>query len=761
MSAPAGQPNPAALTSTSTVQLLTGAVAGLPQATAAQVLTRAARGPASAAALHDYLAAHPHALNAVDAEAPPAVLHLVHLLARDGYPVTPPACTNCGRTGPRLIRRGPSGRVCDMCWLKHNQRVCARCGRVGRAFQRTEAGVICSRCHQRDYRQPCGRCGQIWQVAGRLPDGSALCQRCYQRPARICIRCRQPKPAHANTQAGPVCDHCYRQPERICAVCGRTRPISRRATASTQDICNTCASLATTSCSTCGRTRRCRRRSGRMLCAACHPPRPRRRCAACGQHRTIAITFPLGPVCATCHRRLGAHPGACAACGNNRPLLGVTSTGAGVCGPCAGAGDAFDCRCCGATGLATSHGLCPHCLLRARVHDLLTGPDGNIATNLEPLAQALLRTDRPHAILRWLRRTAAAHLLVNLARSGQPITHQHLDQLPPSQALRAARKVLVACGILPERHEYIESVQPWLNALIAGQPTGHQQTITSYARWAVLHRARRKAAFNTPTAGTNNTLRSKIRIVVKFLTWLDHHHLTLATLTQRHLDQWLATGGHQAYQLRYFIGWARTRRLIADLNIPTAPRHRNTSATITEDQRWHQLHRCLHDEQLPLDLRVTGALLLLYGHHVGRTVRLSADAYTTRGNRHYLKLGRTPVLLPPPLADLIRRQLAQPPPTSLGEVMNTTTWLLPSTHPGRHREAKTLIGRLATLGITATQGRRAALMALADDLPAAVLASLLGIHIGTAVNWTRELNRDWTTYLSTRQPPNPAPSSVE
>ena len=48
--------------------------------------------------------------------------------------------------------------------------------------------------------------------------------------------------------------------------------------------------------------------------------------------------------------------------------------------------------------------------------------------------------------------------------------------------------------------------------------------------------------------------------------------------------------------------------------------------------------------------------------------------------------------------------------------MNTTAWLLPSTHPGRHREAKGLTTRLLALGITARQGRRAALMALADEV---------------------------------------------
>jgi len=41
-------------------------------------------------------------------------------------------------------------------------------------------------------------------------------------------------------------------------------------------------------------------------------------------------------------------------------------------------------------------------------------------------------------------------------------------------------------------------------------------------------------------------------------------------------------------------------------------------------------------------------------------------------------------------------------------------------------------------------------MALAQDLPAAVLARLVGPHVTTTAAWSRELKRDWTAYLATR-----------
>jgi hypothetical protein len=39
---------------------------------------------------------------------------------------------------------------------------------------------------------------------------------------------------------------------------------------------------------------------------------------------------------------------------------------------------------------------------------------------------------------------------------------------------------------------------------------------------------------------------------------------------------------------------------------------------------------------------------------------------------------------------------------------------------------------------------------LAADLPAAILAGLLGMHVNTAVRWVTYARRDWTGYLAAR-----------
>jgi hypothetical protein len=54
------------------------------------------------------------------------------------------------------------------------------------------------------------------------------------------------------------------------------------------------------------------------------------------------------------------------------------------------------------------------------------------------------------------------------------------------------------------------------------------------------------------------------------------------------------------------------------------------------------------------------------------------------------------------------------------------------------------------LGIYVRISRNTALCALAEDLPAPVLADLLDVHITTAVRWTTLVKRDWAKFVAHR-----------
>lgn len=60
--------------------------------------------------------------------------------------------------------------------------------------------------------------------------------------------------------------------------------------------------------------------------------------------------------------------------------------------------------------------------------------------------------------------------------------------------------------------------------------------------------------------------------------------------------------------------------------------------------------------------------------------------------------------------------------------------------------------QLKPLGISARAARNTALVDLAGDLPAAVLADLLGLSASAATNWANHTKRNWTGYIAVPPP---------
>ncbi len=156
-------------------------------------------------------------------------------------------------------------------------------------------------------------------------------------------------------------------------------------------------------------------------------------------------------------------------------------------------------------------------------------------------------------------------------------------------------------------------------------------------------------------------------------------------------------------------------------------------------------------EALPVDVRAAGALILLFGLQAQRIRHFTADHVVLRDGTTYLTAGRHPILLPPRLGALLR-QLASQPPTRLmiSHGPGAPRWLFPGRVPGQPIDNHSLTNRLNRHGISARPARNGALAALATDLPAAILADLLGMHVHTAVRWVTYARRDWADYLAAR-----------
>ena len=213
----------------------------------------------------------------------------------------------------------------------------------------------------------------------------------------------------------------------------------------------------------------------------------------------------------------------------------------------------------------------------------------------------------------------------------------------------------MTAGILPARDEYVDGVPPWLDTLLAAQPPHIAAFVRPYASWSVLRRARGRGIRRASTPSVRKYARARILIAVRFLTWLDEQQLTLAAATQAHMDAWLDAGTTTHHRIREFLRWAHSRRLAPDLDVPWLGRRNEPDDILDDHERWRLLRWCLADEDIPLHQRVAGALVLLYGQVPQHIVTLTRSDITTSGDHTYLVLDRHPVLVPPPLAQLLHR----------------------------------------------------------------------------------------------------------
>jgi hypothetical protein len=472
-------------------------------------------------------------------------------------------------------------------------------------------------------------------------------------------------------------------------------------------------------------------------------------CARCQRDLPVMTYWPIGPVCQSCYTAILRSPAGCARCQACLPLIARDQDGAGICGPCAGHDVDYTCRQCGRAGYPYGHGRCAYCVLADRVKSLLTGSVGTIAPQLQPLGAAFAGVHQPFTAILWIRHSPNARLLASLAADGRPISHALLDELPPSRGLHYIRQVLVPTGVLPQRHEDLERVPSWLDHHLDGRPPSHASLVRPFLHWHLLRRARRRASARRYPASAGRDLRRRVLVALELLAWLDDQGITLKELRQEDLDRWLDEEGTQRrYRIRYFLTWAAERGLTGKLAVPLIPRQQPADF-LGDDERWQLLHRCLTDDTLPADVRAAGGLVLLFGLQAQRIRHLTADHIEQQDDGIYLTAGRHPILLPPRLGVLMA-ELATRPPVRLmiPHGPRAPRWLFPGRVPGQPIDNHSLTNQLNRHGISARPARNGALAALAADLPAAILAGLLGMHVSTAVRWVTYARRDWTSYLA-------------
>ncbi len=571
--------------------------------------------------------------------------------------------------------------------------------------------------------------------------------------AAVCDRCGRCRTIVSRRSAGSLCGSCYNasadRPQRRCGRCAKVARICVAATATTPDVCVACYDLPLATCRTCGRTRPCVLVAvGTPMCATCRP-RSRAICAHCGVERPPAARWTEGPVCDTCYTAALRRRGICGGCGSERRLVSPPGPGATHCCDCAGVAPmaAHICSVCAREDKCYERGLCDYCSLRRRATEVMAGPDGAVPVALASVYDAIVASPGPRKVLNWLRRGAGAPILSAMAAGTMAVTHGALDAHPRPMAANYLRNMLVAHGALEPRDDQLVGLERRNAETVAAiERPEDRKVAAAFAAWHVLRRLRRRAGRNT-TARTA-TAEARIQLVgaVGWLDWLAANDLSLATTAQGDLDRFLSAGPASRYNARAFVAWASERKLTVTLEVP--PRNVGPGATLDAERRWTIIRRLLTEADLDAVERLAGCFVLLYAQPLSRIAVMTLDQVTVDDSGVSIRFGGTDLTVPDPFGALLADHLRTARSTHVGIGAVPSNWLFPGHHPGRPITASQLGHRLSAFGIDARAARRAAQQQLASQVPAVVLAEMLGVSISTAVTWVHAAGGDWANYAA-------------
>lgn len=514
----------------------------------------------------------------------------------------------------------------------------------------------------------------------------------------------------------------------ICSQCGTHQHIVYRGPAG--PVCAPCRFAAQVdTCTRCGRTTPCRfpGTSG-AVCERCR--KPRQPCSRCAQERIVATRDePGAPICHSCHHILED----CSVCHRHRRVVGRTE-GAPLCEYCYPRHPVSfrDCTRCGRHAKLRQTGLCDRCTADDQLATLFPPELLERHETARTMLTALQAGD-PATVRAAFHRHRAVELLRTVLATPDLLDHEALDDLGPEYTTRAVRALLVEHGLLPARNLPLARFQAWIitTAQLIEDP-GERQAFVQFATWKHLRDLRSRAE---PLSGPLVTSRRhELRVVLDLLAWARDRGKTLASLDQADLDHW-ATTGAEKYLVAGFLTWAHTNGRSQPLEITRPPRTYLLVGGLSDDQRRRVLDGVLNHDTITAGTKLAAALVLVFGFRPAQITRIRLDDIRSTGEALQVTVGKEPLLLPEPLADLATQTAADRSARRMFTPAQDHHWLYPGAQPGTPLSAAALVRRLAAVGVLVSPARTGALTSLSQQLPPPVLADLTGMHLATAVRW--------------------------
>jgi integrase len=427
------------------------------------------------------------------------------------------------------------------------------------------------------------------------------------------------------------------------------------------------------------------------------------------------------------------------------PAASLSRLGAARVPPLLAAGDDHVCAQCGAEEALHKRGLCARCVLHSRLTELLGDRPQRVRIGLDALFDALYSARSAKDMLRWLADSPATPVLAGIASGELECSHQALDRQPASGAVRHLEYLLVETGALPVRDPALARLERWIEEFLAS----HQQpALRTFAHWVVLRRCRKRSQQGPLNMAALSSAKSDLASAAEFLGWLQERETPLQDCRQADVDAWLGGSRPDRHRARSFARWATRRGLMPKLDFPAGP-HTGVGAPVLDQDHLELARRLLHDPNITTRDRVAGVLIVLFAQRVGRIARLTIDDVAIDDDTVAIRFGDTAITMPDPLATQLRELIAERRGWVAAAVPETR-WLFPGGAPGRPINEQVLSRRLKRIGVDCSHARRTALLQLARQMPAALVADLLGVHIVTATKWAEIAGRPWGEYPEMR-----------
>lgn len=612
-------------------------------------------------------------------------------------------------------------------------RACGHCGRVTKLSGRLNGRICCNACYKAGHLDVCDGCHDKASLESRLADGRRLCQKCTNKLPESradCIICGNRRHIAVRTSAGPMCSRCRTAPAPdACTLCGVVTEC--RFPGTTKAICLSCYAAARFDiCHRCNQERECRfARTPKAICDPC-AQRPRQ-CSRCGRMTSPSRHTEDGaPVCWSCVPQIVE---TCSSCGQEKRVNARSAAGP-LCQSCARTSPLMfrDCVRCGAHSRLHRRRWCDRCYADDKLRELF--PDELVASNpqVAMLRERALAGD-PRRTLLAFRRNTTVHALRDALNASKSLSHALLDGIAPEGTIAPVRALLIEHGLLPPRDETLVKFERWCmkqSARLADPE--HRRAFDRFVRWRHLHQLRAQSGPARPSQSHGR--RQELQHVLNLLNWLSGRSESLVQLDQARLDLWLLEGPLARRRVAAFLERSTRDSALPRLRVTSMPRTTNTPTGTSGEERWELLGTLLSDGDADPRTRLAGALLLVYGIPVSRLHRLRVtdiDAHAPVT----IKLGPDPLELPAEIGELALAARAHRDAPRLLTDAGETDWLFPGQRHGAPLSRDALTNRLGVFGIRPRHARAGALAALAQQLPAPVIARLTGLHVTAATRW--------------------------